>query len=97
MVVHLHPFSRARRSYEAFVNGSDAQLPEVPLQYVEYAQWQRKYLTGEVLDKQVAYWKKNCPAHKRCLISPPTMRALETHSWHGATVELTLKAKFLPH
>ena len=88
-------FRELARSYEAFVNGSDAQLPEVPLQYVEYAQWQRKYLTGEVLDKQVAYWENKLSGAQTMLDLPTDHARPETHSWHGATVELTFESEVL--
>ncbi|MDZ7269339.1 MAG: amino acid adenylation domain-containing protein [candidate division KSB1 bacterium] len=44
--------------YRAFSSGSTAALPELPIQYVDFAQWQRNWLQGEVLDRQLAYWKK---------------------------------------
>ena len=33
-------------------------LPELPIQYKDFAIWQRNYLTGNILDKQLMYWKK---------------------------------------
>ncbi len=33
-------------------------LPELPIQYADYAVWQRKWLQGEVLEKQLAYWRE---------------------------------------
>jgi amino acid adenylation domain-containing protein/non-ribosomal peptide synthase protein (TIGR01720 family) len=44
--------------YRAYHAGKDAGLPDVPIQYADYAQWQRRWLSGEVLDRQIAYWKK---------------------------------------
>ena len=32
-------------------------LPEMPIQYVDYAYWQKEWLVGEVIDRQVDYWK----------------------------------------
>lgn len=45
------------RLYAAFAAGRASPLPELPIQYADYAVWQRQWLTGEVLDKQLAYWK----------------------------------------
>jgi NRPS condensation-like uncharacterized protein len=81
-------FRELARCYESFTNGNEPQLPEVPLQYVEYAQWQRKYITGEVLDKQVAYWKNKLAGAQTMLELPTDYVRPETHSWHGATAEL---------
>ncbi|MCK6562463.1 amino acid adenylation domain-containing protein [candidate division KSB1 bacterium] len=44
--------------YRAFAGGNPVSLPELPIQYVDFAQWQRNWLQGEVLEKQLAYWKK---------------------------------------
>jgi hypothetical protein len=37
---------------------SDLHLPELSIQYKDFAIWQRSYLTGERLDQQLNYWKK---------------------------------------
>ncbi|MEN9867793.1 MAG: hypothetical protein RL748_3383, partial [Pseudomonadota bacterium] len=47
--------------YQAFANGvADAAscLPPLPLQYADYAAWQRNWLQGPVLEQQMAYWEK---------------------------------------
>ena len=43
--------------YEGYVLGKDSALPELPIQYADYAVWQRQWLQGEVLERQVAYWR----------------------------------------
>jgi amino acid adenylation domain-containing protein len=50
--------------YRANSSGEPSQLSEMPIQYADFAQWQRKWLRGEVLGKQASYWKqrlKNAP------------------------------------
>jgi|GEM_PF-192527 len=44
-------------AYAALVEGRRPSLPELPLQYADYAVWQRRWLSGETLDRQVAWWK----------------------------------------
>jgi amino acid adenylation domain-containing protein len=44
--------------YEGFSSGRASSLPALSLQYKEFAQWQRKWLQGEVLEAQLAYWTK---------------------------------------
>src|ERR1043165_4542536 len=44
--------------YRAFSQGQPSPYSDLPLQYVDFAQWQRDWLQGEVLDAQIAYWKK---------------------------------------
>ncbi|MEW5861365.1 MAG: amino acid adenylation domain-containing protein [Cyanobacteriota bacterium] len=44
--------------YEAFCAGKPSPLPELPIQYADYAVWQRQWLQGEVLEAKLAYWKQ---------------------------------------
>jgi amino acid adenylation domain-containing protein len=44
--------------YEAYGNGRASFLPELELQYADFAVWQREWLQGEVLDEGLRYWKK---------------------------------------
>ncbi|HDY86194.1 MAG TPA: amino acid adenylation domain-containing protein [Methylophaga aminisulfidivorans] len=44
--------------YRAYNEGNDSPLMPLNLQYADYAHWQREYLKGEVLDKQLLYWQK---------------------------------------
>src|SRR5207253_3196187 len=39
-------------------NGKTSSLPDLPIQYGDFAVWQREWLRGEVLETQLAYWKK---------------------------------------
>src|SRR5438270_6356214 len=44
--------------YEALTDGTEARLPELSIQYGDYAVWQRKLLDSEVAQNQLAYWKR---------------------------------------
>ncbi|HYO54384.1 amino acid adenylation domain-containing protein, partial [Archangium sp.] len=44
--------------YEAHSRGKPSPLPELSIQYADYAVWQRNWLSGEVLEAQLAYWRK---------------------------------------
>ena len=44
--------------YAAFLEGKPSPLAEMPLQYADFAVWQREWLKGERLEKQLAYWKR---------------------------------------
>ncbi|HZQ68471.1 MAG TPA: condensation domain-containing protein, partial [Terriglobales bacterium] len=57
--------------YEAFSCGKPSPLPDLSLQYADYAVWQRKHLQGQVLDKQLSYWKQR-------LAGAPASLALST-------------------
>jgi len=43
--------------YKAFLAGKPSPLPELAVQYADFALWQRKRLQGEALGKQLSYWK----------------------------------------
>jgi amino acid adenylation domain-containing protein len=44
--------------WAAYANGEPSPLPEPPIQYADFAIWQRNWLKGAVLVEQLAYWKK---------------------------------------
>ena len=44
--------------YEAFLSGKPSPLPELRIRYVDYAVWQRQYLSGKVLEEKLSYWRK---------------------------------------
>ncbi|MET0395230.1 MAG: non-ribosomal peptide synthase/polyketide synthase, partial [Longimicrobiaceae bacterium] len=43
--------------YEAFARGEPSPLPELEVQYADFAAWQRRWLDGEVLARQLDYWR----------------------------------------
>jgi amino acid adenylation domain-containing protein len=56
--------------YEAFSTGKPSPLPELPIQYADYAIWQQHWLQGEVLATQLEYWKKQLEGAKTLLQLP---------------------------
>ncbi|MEW6737407.1 MAG: condensation domain-containing protein, partial [Acidobacteriota bacterium] len=50
--------------YEAFCNNRPSPLPELRIQYRDFAHWQRERLQGEVLEQQLAYWREKLSASK---------------------------------
>src|SRR5919199_263585 len=76
--------------YEAFSTGKPSPLPELPIQYADFAHWQRQWLQGEVLAAQLSYWQQQL-AGAPSLLELPTDRprpAVQTFS--GATQLLAL-------
>ncbi len=47
------------RFYQAFDRGESMPLPELPIQYADYAQWQREQLRGDTFEALVEYWKRD--------------------------------------
>jgi amino acid adenylation domain-containing protein len=79
--------------YKAYKNGLQSPLPELPIQYADYAHWQREWLQGETLETEIRYWKKqldNAPA----VLALPTDRprsALRSNRSAAITIELSDK------
>ncbi|HEU0079606.1 MAG TPA: amino acid adenylation domain-containing protein, partial [Longimicrobiaceae bacterium] len=44
--------------YRAYSRGEEVNLPELAVQYADYALWQRSWLSGERLDREIGYWKE---------------------------------------
>jgi amino acid adenylation domain-containing protein len=57
--------------YTALLHGDDDPLPALKLQYADYAVWQRKWIEGEILQQQAAYWKETL-AGAPALLELPT-------------------------
>src|SRR5260370_19691652 len=51
-------FKELAATYEAFAAGRPSPLPELTIQYADFAVWQRDWFSGEILDRQLAFWRK---------------------------------------
>jgi amino acid adenylation domain-containing protein len=59
--------------YEAYSQGRSTPLAPLEIQYADYALWQRQWLQGEVLQKQLDYWKEQLK-HAPAMLDIPTDR-----------------------
>jgi len=76
--------------YAAGREGREADLPDLPVQYADYAAWQRRYIEGDVLKEQAEYWKKTLAGAPE-LLELPTDRPRQTQADHvGARLGLML-------
>jgi amino acid adenylation domain-containing protein/non-ribosomal peptide synthase protein (TIGR01720 family) len=71
--------------YQSFSAGGPSTVPELPIQYADYAQWQRGWLTGDVLEKQLAYWRKQL-ADTETLELPADQARQAIHNPRSASV-----------
>ncbi len=60
------------RHYRAAATGTEVDLPDLPVQYADFARWQRQWFSGEVLRRQVAYWEERLEGASTLLL--PTDR-----------------------
>jgi acyl carrier protein len=76
--------------YEAFCAGNSSPLPELPIQYADFALWQRQWLQGEVLDTQLAYWKQQLGSNLPILELPTDQPRPAVQTFRGAKQPLAL-------
>ncbi|WP_038436646.1 non-ribosomal peptide synthetase [Pseudomonas brassicacearum] len=78
--------------YQAFSTQQADPLPPLPLQYADYAAWQRQHLNGERLAQQVEFWRSHL-AGAPALLSLPTDRPRPAvQSYRGETLKFALPA-----
>jgi amino acid adenylation domain-containing protein len=70
--------------YEAFTRGEKSTLPELPIQYADFAHWQRNRMQGDVLEKQLAYWRKQLGCRLPVLELPTSWPRPSRHTQNGA-------------
>jgi amino acid adenylation domain-containing protein/FkbM family methyltransferase len=79
--------------YDAYTQGRESPLEELKIQYADYAFWQREWLTGEELGRQLNYWTQKLEGVP-AIVGLPTDRprpAVQTH--RGARQSFTLNAE----
>ncbi|HEX8116078.1 MAG TPA: amino acid adenylation domain-containing protein, partial [Pyrinomonadaceae bacterium] len=77
--------------YEAFTQGRPSPLPELEIQYADFARWQQRWLSGATLERQLTYWKGQL-AGAPAVLELPTDRprgALQTHRGASHSFALT--------
>ena len=78
------------RLYEALTSGAAAaSRPELPIQYADFAAWQRERLAGEVLERELAFWRERL-AGAPVLDLPTDFSRPAVQSQHGASLPLAL-------
>jgi amino acid adenylation domain-containing protein len=81
--------------YEAYREGRESPLAELPVQYADYAIWQREQLEGEVLDRQVAYWKERLAGVPELLDLPTDHSRPPVQTYRGAYERIELPGELL--
>ncbi|HKS08030.1 MAG TPA: amino acid adenylation domain-containing protein [Pyrinomonadaceae bacterium] len=70
--------------YEATVVGRNSPLPELSIQYADFAEWQRTWLQGDVLDQQLDYWRKHLRGAPPSLELPTDRPRPAVQTFNGA-------------
>ncbi len=77
-------FAELEKFYNSACKGAEAQLTELPIQYADYAIWQRERLQGEVLEGQLAYWRRQLSGVEAVLEMPVDRARSAVQSYRGS-------------
>jgi len=72
--------------YETFRLGRPSPLPELPIQYADYSLWQQEWLRGDVLQAELAYWKRQLAGIPALLEVPTDRPRSAVRSLRGASL-----------
>jgi amino acid adenylation domain-containing protein len=78
--------------YEAYAAGLPSPLPELPIQFADFAHWQREWLQGEALEHRLSYWRKQFGDRMPVLNLPTDRPRPPVPTDHGAIQTLVLPA-----
>ncbi|KST65076.1 non-ribosomal peptide synthetase [Mastigocoleus testarum] len=76
--------------YQAFIQGEESPLASLPIQYGDFAIWQKQYLSGEVLSTQLDYWKQQLSGAPDLLQLPTDFPRPTVQSYQGRTINFSL-------
>ncbi len=83
-------FEELSSIYDASCRGEQSPLASLPIGYADYAAWQREWLQGEVLQKQLSYWKKQLGGELPILELPTDRPRPAARTFNGAREWLVL-------
>ena len=76
--------------YQAYAQGESSPLPELAVQYADYAVWQREYLQREVLEQQLSYWRAQLAGAAPVLELPTDRPRPQFQTFNGSVLSLDL-------
>nr|WP_233466978.1 non-ribosomal peptide synthetase [Dolichospermum flos-aquae] len=79
--------------YRSFSMGSSVELPELSIQYADFAVWQRQWLTNQVLERQLSYWKQQLTGAPPLLELPTDRPRPAIQTFRGGTEQLQLDSQ----
>ncbi|WP_050808442.1 non-ribosomal peptide synthetase [Collimonas fungivorans] len=78
--------------YNAYRQGAHDPLPALAVQYPDYAAWQRRWMSGAVLEQQTAYWKQSLAGAPTLLELPTDHPRPPQQDYAGASIDTRLDA-----
>ena len=80
------------KGYAAFIQGQTPLLPELPIQYADYAIWQRHWMEAGERERQLEYWVARLGGQQPVLELPTDFARPAVMSYRGARLELDIDA-----
>lgn len=81
--------------YDSFAIGDNSPLSDLPIQYADFAHWQRQWFKGEALDRQVVYWKKQLGGDLPALDLPTDKSRPSAQTYQGARLPVAIDASLM--
>jgi amino acid adenylation domain-containing protein len=81
------------REVAAFYPPGGARIPELPIQYVDFAVWQRQWLRGEALDRLVSSWRERLAGAPAALAFPTDRPRPPVQDFRGSTATVTYEPR----
>ncbi|MBV9110009.1 MAG: amino acid adenylation domain-containing protein, partial [Gemmatimonadetes bacterium] len=81
--------------YASFAAGSEVALPDLPVQYADFAAWQRAHLRGAALDAQLAFWRGRLAGAPELLELPTDRPRPAVQAFRGARIPVALDGELV--
>src|SRR6185503_6111067 len=81
--------------YNSYVSGQNPALPELKIQYADFACWQRQWLTGDVLEHQLQYWKNQLSAAPAVLDLPTDRPRPAVQMFRGGVYSFAIESEIV--
>ncbi|MGR2707781.1 amino acid adenylation domain-containing protein [Pseudomonas sp. S191] len=78
--------------YVAYSQGKDVQLPALPIQYPDYALWQRSWMEAGEKERQLGYWRERLGGEQPVLELPLDHPRPAVQSYRGARLDVSVEA-----
>ena len=76
--------------YQAFTTGESLKMPPMPIQYADYAEWEREWLSGENYQRHLSFWKEALKGAEHVLNLPTDYQRPKIQTYNGDLVPINL-------
>ncbi len=80
------------QNYDALSRGENPQPPPLPFQYADYAHWQRQWLSGDILERHIGYWKEHIGLQPPVLELPTDFPRPAVQTFNGRQFDFELES-----